>query len=354
MKAAVVTDFNQAPQYREFETPVPAEGEVRINVLASSVNHLVKGKASGQHYSSQSQQLPFIPGVDGVGTLENGQKVYFIGSSSIYGPLAEQTVVERQRLIPIPQEADAVQVAAAMNPAMSSWMALKSRVGDIKGKRVMILGATGAAGKAAIEVSRYLGASEVIAVGRNKTKLDALSVDQHIWLGDESENLAKQVQANADVDVVLDYLWGSVAEQLLPLMMRSRKDAGVEITRLGHFLKRFSSSKSNKGKVTGLSGIKKSLLSLIVKPQKTITWVEIGSMAGADITLPAAVLRSVALKLVGSGIGSVAPTEFLKELPELAKLISAGHFIVETEAVPLNDVSEGWQRETDKRLVFTM
>lgn len=303
MKAALVETFNQVPQYKEVQAPIAKDGEQLVTVLASPVNHLVQARANGTHYSSDASQLPFIPGVDGVGKLANGQLVYFMAN----GPLAEKVAVNEHRMIPIPANVDANKVAAAMNPATSSWMAIKQRLGDIKGKKVMILGATGAAGSVAIEISRYLGASEVVAVGRNQEKLNQLDADQKIWLGNPDADL----KANADVDVVLDYLWGEVTEQFLPIILQARTDHS-----------------------------------------QPLNWVEIGSMAGADIKLPAAFLRSTALTLLGSGMGSVPARAFVKELPELAQLISEGHFNVPIEVAPLSQVSEMWLKETGKRLVF--
>ena len=60
-----------------------------------------------------------------------------------------------------------MRVAAAMNPAMSSWVALRRRISFEAGQSVLVLGATGNAGRMAVQVAKHLGASQVIGAGRD-------------------------------------------------------------------------------------------------------------------------------------------------------------------------------------------
>ncbi|MFD0897967.1 quinone oxidoreductase family protein [Loigolactobacillus binensis] len=312
MKAAVVTTFDQKPQYQDFPAPTPKTNQELIHVLAASVNHRVQAQADGSHYTSDGQ-LPLIPGLDGVGRLADGRLAYFVTSDPVYGALAEQTVTDRRRIIPLAADTDAAKVAASMNPAMSSWMALKDRFnGDLAGKKVLILGATGHAGSLAIQISRYLGATTVIAVGRNQQKLAQLPADQKVSLLANDDDFTTAIAANADADIVLDYLWGEAARRTMLALLPARK---------GHQL---------------------------------LTWIEIGSMAGAALSLPAAALRAVDFTLIGSGQGSIAPQTFLRELPELARLLSQGQFNTASTTLPLAQVTANWTSADDKRLVFTM
>jgi len=77
MNAAVVETFANPPRYATFRDPVPAEGQLLVRVRAAALSNLVKGQAGGSHYSSGSE-LPFVPGNDGVGTLPDGRRIYFI------------------------------------------------------------------------------------------------------------------------------------------------------------------------------------------------------------------------------------------------------------------------------------
>jgi NADPH:quinone reductase-like Zn-dependent oxidoreductase len=103
MKAAIVRELGASPVYGEFEEPMPKEGEVRVSVTASALTNLTRGRASGAHYSSAAK-LPFIPGIDGVGRLDNGQRVYFIMPRSPFGAMGERTVVDADRSVPVPDE----------------------------------------------------------------------------------------------------------------------------------------------------------------------------------------------------------------------------------------------------------
>ncbi len=71
----------------------------------------------------------------------------------------------------LPRDVDPIAVAAAMNPAMGSWLALRCRVPFKKRQKVLILGATGNAGSMAVQVARHLGASQIVGAGRNELGL---------------------------------------------------------------------------------------------------------------------------------------------------------------------------------------
>ena len=81
MKAAIVVEAGKTPIYGDFREPVPANGEVEVTVSAAALSNVVRSRASGTHYSS-SGQLPFVVGIDGVGYLDDGRRVYFVLSES--------------------------------------------------------------------------------------------------------------------------------------------------------------------------------------------------------------------------------------------------------------------------------
>ena len=87
-----------------------------------------------------------IPGIDGVGRRPDGKRVYFVAADDVIGTMAEKAVVDARRSIELPDDVDVAKVAAAMNPAMSSWVALRRRVPIEPGQSVLVLGATGNAG----------------------------------------------------------------------------------------------------------------------------------------------------------------------------------------------------------------
>src|SRR5271165_4978303 len=181
MHAAVVNVLGQPPKYEEFIDPVPAEGEVVIKVHAAGLHPIVKARASGSHYSSVGL-VPAVPGVDGVGTLEDGSRVYFGFVRAPWGTMAECAVAPRSMCIPLPDGLDDLQAAAIANPGMSAWVSMKERARVVAGETVLILGATGVAGQLAIQVARRLGAKRVVGVGRNVEAIAAEDVDATIAL----------------------------------------------------------------------------------------------------------------------------------------------------------------------------
>ncbi len=309
MNAAVVRQFDEPPHFEEFVLPEPAgDHDEIVEVVASGLHPRVRSQANGSHYTSTGD-LPLIPGIDGVGRRADGSLVYFLLPDTVYGAMAEQTVIDTRRCLPLSPDVDAVLLAAAMNPAMSSWVALKLRVVFAPGQSVLILGATGSAGQLAIQIAKHLGAATVVAAGRGAEKLaalGALGADDTIDLSAAPDRVANELSAKAaDVDVVLDYLWGPPAEAALLPVLTGRDDRAV-----------------------------------------LISWIQIGAVAGATITLPSAVLRQANIHFLGSGQGSVGATDILRTLPELASEISSGSFSVDARARPLSDVESIWNDAT--------
>ena len=166
MKAAIVQGPNQTPVYGDFAEPEPAAGENRIRVSAAALSPLARGRASGAHYSA-SHSFPFVAGVDGVGRLDDGKRVYFLMPRAPFGAMAEEAVVSSTQFLPLPYGLDDITAAAIANPAMSSCAALMERAKLKAGETVLVNGATGAAGQLAVQIARRLGAAKVIATGRN-------------------------------------------------------------------------------------------------------------------------------------------------------------------------------------------
>jgi NADPH:quinone reductase-like Zn-dependent oxidoreductase len=81
MKAAVLHEVGKAPRYREFAEPTPEEKEALVTMRAASLKNIDRMMADGSHYDAQ-QELPAVAGVDGVGVLEDGTRVYCGGCRS--------------------------------------------------------------------------------------------------------------------------------------------------------------------------------------------------------------------------------------------------------------------------------
>jgi hypothetical protein len=119
-----------------------------FDVLAVGLHPRVRSQINGSHYTS-TDKLPLVPGIDGVGRGPDRLLRYFILPDTTMGSIAEKTVIDTRRSVVLPESADPVAVAAAMNPAMSSWIALRQRVQFPAGQNVLVLGATGNSGQLA-------------------------------------------------------------------------------------------------------------------------------------------------------------------------------------------------------------
>lgn len=92
MDAAVLHTLGKPPRFEQFPEPVAGHGEVIVHVHSASLKPIDKQLASGSHYASP-RQLPFVCGTDGVGHLNDGQRVFFGGVRFPYGAMAQRTVV---------------------------------------------------------------------------------------------------------------------------------------------------------------------------------------------------------------------------------------------------------------------
>ncbi|WPS10295.1 zinc-binding alcohol dehydrogenase family protein [Klebsiella aerogenes] len=314
MKAAVVFDLNEGPIWADFTEPQPAAGYTLIDVRAAAISHVVKGRASGRHYSFDGT-LPFVVGIDGVGMTSDGQRVYFAFPSAPFGSMAQRAPVALQNCLPLPDALDDISAAAMANPGMSAWAALVKRAQFQAGETVLINGATGSAGQLAVQIARYLGAKKIIATGRNTQALAALAADECIDLTADEQTLNAQFAAASagQVDAIVDYLWGRSAELLLPMLAK------------------------------------------YTPGDKPVRYVQVGSLAGADIALNGAVLRAAPLQLMGSGIGSLTMPQLLAATGEMLQAAVPGHFTIATTPLPLRDVAAAWPRDnSQKRTVFTL
>ena len=289
-----------------------------MHVAAAALNPSTKLLASGSHYASP-QRLPVTCGVEGVGRLDSGARVFFAVLRAPHGSMCQRTVAPRSFCWPVPEGLDDVVAAALPNPGLSSWLPLVTTARLSPGESVLVLGATGVAGQLAVQIAKHLGAGRVVAAGRNEhilTRLPKLGADAIIRMdvaeGDVVEAFAREVREGG-FDIVLDYLWGRPTELLFGALTRK----GFPLARSGTRL------------------------------------VQIGESAGQVISLPAASLRSAAVTIVGSG--TMPSFDVVSQsFQQLMNLAAQGQLHIDTEPVLLADIEHAWTR-TDlhgRRLVI--
>ncbi len=186
--------------------------------------------------------------------------------------MAERTVVRKMFTFPLPEDLSDETAAAIVNPGVSAWLTLAGRAKLAAGENVLILGATGVTGQLAIRIAKLLGASRVVAAGRNPeilSRLQSLGADAVIQLDVPASQLSDafaREAGTAGFQVVIDYVWGQPAEAFFAAITRKEFAAIESETR----------------------------------------YVQVGEGAGPTITLPAAVLRSYSGDDHGDGRNAAA------------------------------------------------
>jgi NADPH:quinone reductase-like Zn-dependent oxidoreductase len=324
MKAAIITAPGQSPVYADFPEPAASGGKEIITVTASALSPFTKSRSSGAHYSSDGI-FPSVAGVDGVGRTADGRRVYFALPEAPYGALAERSLVRANLCIDIPDTLDDITAAAIANPGMSAWASLIERAHLQPGETVLVNGATGTAGRLAVQLAKYLGAGKVIATGRNEAELRqllSLGVDTIIpFTLDEANPHGAQHYEQAliaefahGIDIVIDYLWGESAKTIIVAIAKSVDDA------------------------------------------HPVRFVHVGGASREEnIALPGAALRSSAIQLVGSGVKSVPFPKLLSSIQNVFAAVAPAKLQIETRTVPLSAIEETWQTAPGRpRIVVTI
>ena len=206
--------------FEEIPSPTAGPGEVVVSVKAASVNFpdvlIIQNKYQFK------PPLPFTPGSElagivkavgaGVSAFKPGDKVI---AFTTYGAFAEEVKTEATRLLPLPDKMSFEAGAAFLLTYATSDHALRDRGALRPGETLMVLGAAGGVGVAAIEIGKALGA-RVIACASNEDKLAVCR--EHgadATINYAKEDLREQIKAltgGKGVDVVYDSVGGPYSE----------------------------------------------------------------------------------------------------------------------------------------------
>ena len=193
-------------------------------------------------------------------------------------------------------------VAAALgNTGLGAWLALDWRAGLRRGETVLVLGATGAVGNVAVQAAKLLGAGRVVAAALADKRLDAMlerGADVVVELDGPGDLVERFRQAaGGGVDVTIDALWGEPALAAMGAASRFARH------------------------------------------------VEIGQVAGAEIVLPAPLVRSTSLDIRGFSVAH-PPVEVRRDgYLRLTEHAARGEITVDLELLPLEDVAVAWERQ---------
>jgi len=225
MKAVLCRQFGppESLVYEEMPSPTAGAGEVVVSVKAASLNFpdvlIIQNKYQFK------PPLPFSPGSEMAGVVkEVGEGVtgYKAGDRVIafttYGAFAEEVKVEATRLVPIPEGMDFNSAAAFLLTYGTSDHALRDRGALKAGETLLVLGAAGGVGLAAIEIGKAMGA-KVIACASSADKLEVCAqhgADAGInYATEDMRERIKELTGGKGVDVVYDAVGGPYTELAL-------------------------------------------------------------------------------------------------------------------------------------------
>ncbi|HEX4811475.1 MAG TPA: zinc-binding alcohol dehydrogenase family protein [Nonomuraea sp.] len=311
MRAALIETCGRPPRVAERPAPEPKAGERLVGVLAAPVTPLDLLCATGVSYFG-TPGTPYIPGVQGVGTVGDGTLVWFPTSAGMvprergeaHGSMAELACVPAGDLVELPAGTDPVAVAALGLSAVAAYMALTWRGELAAGEQVVVLGAGGVVGQAAVQLARVAGARRVVAAARSAGGRDRAAragADAVVALDtDDVAELAARLSAACDgpADLVLDPLFGAPAA------------AAARALRAGGRL------------------------------------VNLGGSAGETGPLDSSTLRSRSLRVLGYTNNELTGEQRAAAVAEIAELSALGRLDVAHEIVPLDEVENAWHRQS--------
>ena len=229
--------------YGEFPDPEPADDEVLVDVKAGALNHLDVWTRGG--LPGIDLEMPHVPGSDGAGEVvevgedvtrfEPGDRValtagvycgdcefcrhgeesmcvrFHIIGEHVPGVHSELAAVDEQNLVPVPEGVDWETAAAAPLVFQTAWRMLIDRAELREGETVLVLGASGGVGHAAVQIADHAGA-DVIATASTEEKREyarEVGADETIDYTDvDFSKAVRELTDGRGVDVVLDHIGG--------------------------------------------------------------------------------------------------------------------------------------------------
>jgi len=309
VRAAEIRAAGGSPVVTDRPVPEPGAGEVAVSVTAAPITPLDLLCASGTSYFG-APETPYVPGVQGVGVLTRptpteaaGTAVWFATTAGMRpgdGSMAEHVVVAPDDLVVLPPGVDHALVAALGLSAVAAWMCLTWKGNLASDETVLVLGAGGVVGQAAVQLARVAGAGHVVACARSAAALERarrLGADSVVRLteDDDVDSLARRL-GEVPVDLVIDPVSGIPAA------------AALRALRPGGRL------------------------------------VNLGSAAGDECPVSSAVLRGKSLHIHGYTNNELDPGRRREALLTVVRHAMTGALTVDYERVPLRDAGDAWTR----------
>jgi len=273
-----------------------------VKVTAAALNPIDLLISAGKHPAG-APRLPHVPGVEAVGVVVDSDR-YPAGArlrvAGTGGMFAEYVAAPDLICVTVPGELTDEQAAAIGVVGISALISLRDRVALGKGESVLVLGATGALGRASVQVARHLGAERVITAGRDPERLATLAAyaDGTVLL-DANGSLRAQLDAvGGPVNVVVDPLAGGYA----PMAVQCLAPGG--------------------------------------------RYLNLGEVAGGAMTVESGWLRHSGLTLTGFSGASVTPAQGVEAYGEIALLAMSDRFDLPIRTFPAAQIGEAWTAQS--------
>lgn len=312
MRAALLATLGDLPRLGTADKPQPQEGQALVEIAAVALNPIDVAIGSGRFFGGHPP-LPYVPGCEGVGRvlsahgLAPGARVYLRGDGiGLHrdGTLQEQVAVAEDSLLTVPDGVSDELAVACGIAGLAGFLPLSWRAPVRPDDRVLVLGASGAVGAVAVQAARALGASRVVAAGRDPRGLERarrLGADATVRI-EEGADLAtafRDAAGGGGPTLIVDPLWGA------PLA------AALEAA----------------------------------APRARI--VQLGQSAGAQAPLASAPIRGKGLELLGFTV-FLAPQEVTRQAyAELLGHVMRGAIELELESASLERIDELWRRQVE-------
>lgn len=306
MRAAHVTAIGTPPQPIDLPEPTPGDGQALIAVTAASLNPVELRVAAGR---MPEVITPYVPGLEGVGTiissaiLAEGTRVRFENHLPGFGKdgsLRQIAVADEDALVELPESVDDHTAAGAGVTGVTAELAYRL-AGMEPGERVAVLGATGGVGQMAVQLAAARGASSVVALGRDRARLDWLESNgatASVELSDQTRLAEALVEAaGGPVDIVIDPIWGAPAMGAIAAL-------------------------AERGRL-----------------------VNVGNTAGVDVALPLQPMRMARSSVIGLSSGWTPLPEKLDAFRFVLDLLADGTVKLEPDVVPLDSIADAWARQ---------
>lgn len=280
VRAARLHEIGGVPQVDDVDAP---EGANVVAVAAAALNPIDIAIGNGRFYGG-SPDPPYVIGSEGVGTAADGRRVWFRGN----GAMAEQAATAPDQTFEIPDGVDDATALACGIAGVTGWLAVSWRAEVTPDDTVLVLGASGTLGSAAVQGAKLLGAQRVIGAARNTERVPD-AADEVVELNGDYEL--------PEATVVVDALWGVPAERALERAARA------------------------------------------------VRYVQLGQSAGPTASLQSGWVRGRVMNILGHSLFATPSEVIDRGYRELCEHAAAGRVELAAETFPFEAVGEAWERQ---------